>query len=221
MGIECYRYSQVSEIEDIFTKEDVLVDGIDQVNYIAGKFGITPSEYDYPDVLKPYLGRKVWKSTINTVNSHPEMWGNFVKPVKDKVFTGHIINSPSDLVGCGSWDEDWEVLVSEPVEFIYEARGFVYYDKIIDLRPYASDWRNISKLDTSVISSAMTDFTKWEARPNACSLDWGVTKDGRTLLVEMNSFSATGCYGLDDLAYAKMISAYFAQLFGVEDVCRF
>lgn len=221
MGIECYKYKDLREIEDKFTREDVLLDGIDQVNYIFSKFGIVPEEYDYPVVLEPYLGRKVWKSTINRVNSSPELWGNFVKPIKDKVFMGRVINSPADLVGCGSWLEDYEVLISEPVEFIYEVRGFVYYDKMIDLRPYGSDWHNMSRIDTRLIERAMNDYVKWVDRPMACSMDWGATKDGRTLLVEVNSFSATGCYGLDSIAYAKMISAYFAQNFGVEDICKF
>lgn len=221
MGIECYKYYDLREIESKFTKEDVLIDGIAQVNHILSLFDIIPEEYDYPEILTPFLGRKIYKSTINTVNSNPSMWGNFVKPIKDKMFTGRVINSPADLVGCGNWNEDYEVLVSEPVKFIYEARGFIYYDKMIDLRPYGSDWHNINKLDPNIIDSALRAFCKWEGRPNVCSLDWGATDDGRTLLVEMNSFSATGCYGLDDIAYAKMISAYFAQVFNVKDICKF
>lgn len=221
MGIECCQYTDLREIEDKFTREDVLIDGIAQVNYILGKMGIVPEEYDYPTVLQGYMGRKFFESTINTVNSSPELWGNFVKPVKDKLFTGRVINSPKDLIGCGTYGEDNAVLVVEPVNFVYESRGFVYYDKMIDMRGYAGDWHIMRQLNTDVIDRAMQDFVQWDKRPNACAIDWGVTREGKTLLVEVNSFSATAGYGLDDIMYAKMISAYFAQCLGVVDICKF
>ena len=80
-------------------------------------------------------------------------------------------------------------------------------------------------IDTKVIDQAMKDWTKWDGRPKVCSLDWGVvkTEDGnyKTLFIEKNSFSATACYGLDSINYAKMISGYFAQVSGTKDECKF
>ena len=42
----------------------------------------------------------------------------------------------------------------------------------------------------------MEVFVKWDERPVACSMDICVTKDGKTLLVELNDSYALGCYGL-------------------------
>jgi hypothetical protein len=128
--------------------------------------------------LKPYLGRKIWKDTINHISSNEELWsaGYFVKPIKEKAFTGKVISSIKDLVGCGSCYEDYEVLVSEPLDFVYECRGFVYYDELKDLRPYKGDYKYMKYIDTDLIAKAMEDWKKWDERPNSCSLDWGIIR---------------------------------------------
>lgn len=250
LGINTKGYFRVDEIYDEFQIGDILLDGIDQVVYVLNKFNIVSEDENYPKILQPYMGRKVWVDTIDNINTHPELWGNFVKPIKDKRFTGHIINNPKDLIGCGSAYENYEVLVSEPVEFVYECRGFVYYDDMIDLRPYKGDYTYMKYMDTDVIQKAMSDWVKWENRPSVCSLDWGVIKtkkivskefkcnyassvkypiskvtsevdDYKTIFIEKNSFAAIGCYGLYSLTYAKMINAYFANAYGIEDDCHF
>lgn len=42
-------------------------------------------DMDYPEVLRKYLKRRLWKSTANTVNSNPEMWPVFMKPIHNKI----------------------------------------------------------------------------------------------------------------------------------------
>ena len=140
MGFEIVFYNIVSEIYDQFEYGDILLDGIDQINYVLSKFDLRMPEFDYPPELTPYLGRKIWKDTINHISNTPEMWPVFVKPSQsEKAFTGVLIKSVKDLVGCGSCYEDYEVFCSEPVEFVYEVRGLCYYGKLLDLRPYKGD----------------------------------------------------------------------------------
>lgn len=64
----------------------------------------------------------------------------------------------------------------------------------------------------------MKRFVHWDKRPMACSIDIGVTKDGRTLLIECNDAYSLGSYGLQDFKYAKLLSARRSQLLGREDV---
>ena len=52
-------------------------------------------------------------------------------------------------------------------------------------------------------------------------MDICVTKDNKTLLVELNDAYALGCYGLAGIYYAKLISARWSQLTGVKDEYRF
>ena len=90
---------------------------------------------DYPECLKEFLGRKIWRDTINSIAADEKKWsaGWFVKPVESKVFTGKVISSIKDLIGCGAYIDNFEVLYSEPIEFVREWRCFVYYDEIIDV----------------------------------------------------------------------------------------
>lgn len=221
MGFEIIDYFLLNEIMDYYSRGDIILDGVDQVEFALNKFGIKVNNINYPDVLKKYLGRNIWEDTINHINCNPELWPVFVKPVKDKVFTGLVIRDTKDLIGCGRCGANEPVLCSDVVNFVFECRGFIYYDKMIDLRPYRGDWKYMKNMDTDLIDKAVQDFATWEGRPNACSLDFGVTDDGRTLLIEQNSAYALGCYGLQSIDYAKLISAYISQVFDIPDECQF
>lgn len=228
LGAEIIPYHTIDEIYQEVTKDDIVVDYIEQCNEIFGKFGISPSIPDYPSSFEKFLGRKIWKDTIDSISSDESKWsaGYFVKPVKSKVFTGKVISSLSDLVGCGKCGENYEVLVSEPLDIKAEWRCFIMYDKIIDVRPYGLllDQNRESYLyhyDPKVLKEMMEEFCKWEGRPAACSMDICVTSDRRTLLVEFNDAYSLGSYGLPSIFYAKLISARWSQLLNRIDEFRF
>lgn len=228
MGAEIIPYHLIDDIYDDVQREDIVLDYIDQCNEIFNKFGISPEISDYPDELKPYLGRKIWKDTIDNISRDEEKWsaGYFVKPTSSKAFTGKIIGSIADLVGCGNHSENYEVLVSEPIDICAEWRCFITYDDIIDVRPYGllmdkSKKSYLYHYNPKVLNDMMQSFMGWEQRPAGCSMDICVTKDGRTLLVEVNDAYALGCYGLSSVFYSKMISARWSQLMGVKDEYHF
>ena len=228
LGAEIIPYHKIDEIYDRVNREDIVLDYIDQCNSIFSKFGIEQSIPDYLKVMDKFLGRKIWKDTINSISRSEEKWsaGYFVKPVRSKAFTGKIISSISDLVGCGNYSEDYDVLVSEPLDICAEWRCFIIYDEIVDVRPYGLLLDRSRKsyryhYDFKALDSMMEAFISWEERPMACSLDICVTKDGQTLLVEINDAYSLGCYGLASVFYAKLISARWSQILGVKDEYHF
>ena len=228
LGAEIIPYHKIDEIYDRVNREDIVLDYIDQCNSIFSKFGIEQSIPDYPKVMDKFLGRKIWKDTINSISRSEEKWsaGYFVKPVRSKAFTGKIISSISDLVVCGNYSEDYDVLVSEPLDICAEWRCFIIYDEIVDVRPYGLLLDRSRKsyryhYDFKALDSMMEAFISWEERPMACSLDICVTKDGQTLLVEINDAYSLGCYGLASVFYAKLISARWSQILGVKDEYHF
>lgn len=240
LGVEIVKYETIDEIYRLVTNEDIVLDYIDQCLTIFDKFGKHPELPNYPEVLKPFLGRKIWSDNINSINSNPDKWGVFVKPVKEKAFTGRVINSPRDLVGCGSCYENYEVLCSNVIDIQKEWRGFIYYDELIDLRPYNGDWHY--NYNSKVIDKAMEAFKTWEDRPVACSLDFAVieknteimkqteddlqhtvefTTTQSTIFLEANDAYALGNYGLNHIDYAKMISARWSQILDRPDEFHF
>ena len=90
------------------------------------------------------------------------------------------------------------------------------YGHILSVRPYKGDWRK--HYDYRVIENAVKEFT---SAPAGYAIDFGLTDDGRTLLIEVNDGYALGCYGLFYIDYAKLLSARWAELTGTEDECAF
>lgn len=215
MGIETILFSNKLELS-CSAPEDIVVGYVGTVRERLYDFGITTPEIDYPYELTQYLGRKIWKSRINTVNEHPELWPVFVKSVEDKKFTGVVVRQPKDLIGCGSYDGNAECWCSEIVDFIAEWRVFVIYGKIVDVRPYKGDWR--THYDPSPIEKAVSEYL---SAPAAYAIDFGVTSDGRTLMIEVNDGYALGSYGLHYPLYSKLLSARWAELTDTPDHCDF
>ncbi|MBR2401813.1 MAG: ATP-grasp domain-containing protein [Lachnospiraceae bacterium] len=123
---------------------------------------------------------------------HEEKWsaGYFVKPIRNKVFTGKVISSINDLIGCGNCHGNYEVLVSEAINIKAEWRCFILYDEIIDVRPYGMliDPKRKSYLyhyDKNVLQDMLSEFMNIENRPSACSMDICVTEEGKTLLMDL------------------------------------
>lgn len=100
MGAEIVKYEVIDEIYDAVTDEDIVLDYIDQVQTILDKLHVKPVCEDYPAALRPFMGRRIWTDYIDAINANPKKWGVFVKPVRDKAFTGKVINGPRDLIGC-------------------------------------------------------------------------------------------------------------------------
>lgn len=214
-------------MDDIYNKineDDIVLDYVYQVQEVFKKFDKNFEFEDYPEVLKPFLGRKIWKDTINRIASDETKWskGNFVKSVKTKIITGKIIDSLESLVGCGTADEDFEVFVSEPLDIVAEYRCFVLNDEILDVRPYGS-FREETKegylypYNPDVLKKIIDAYSKYDKKVKACSIDICVTKEGRTLLLECNDAYALGCYGLFPISYARFIATRWQEVMQIEN----
>ena len=123
MGFETVKFHDFSELKKS-AKEDIVVGYVDTVRRRMADFGICTPEIDYPDELKSYLGRNIWRTKLSRVTDFPEKWPVFVKPVEDKKFAGVLVRSPSDLIGCGTYGEDPEVYCSDPVAFLRRVAVF-------------------------------------------------------------------------------------------------
>lgn len=215
MGFEIVSFSEPSVLE-ASSKEDVIVRYVETVRNRLRSYKIEPKEMDYPPELSVYLGRKIWHEKMNAINNNPNTWPVFIKPVEDKQFTGIVVNSTKDLIGCGIEGVNQDIICSEVVEFITEWRCFVRYGQILSVRPYKGDWHK--HFDANIIENAVNEFV---SAPAGYAIDFGLTKDGRTLLIEVNDGYALGCYGLFYIDYAKLLSARWAELTDTQDECSF
>lgn len=200
-------------IDDIDSMEDLgptvgIAGYIGDVHRGLQKLGKTiPPNIDYPEPLSDFLGRKIWKSTLAEVRASVNRL--FVKPLEHKAFTGFVWNNDQESrMRIVTHHDDSPVWISEPVEFISEYRSFILYRKVIDCRRYKGDWSKAPNRD--IVETGMKAMGR--RAPHAYTLDWGITADGRTLLVEMNDSYAVGHYGLHPVSYARMLSARWKQM---------
>ena len=218
MGWEIVPYTNAELVRD-HNPDEIIVGHIAAVRASLRALGlVVPAELGYPAALLPFLGQRLWQSTINAVAAQPESWPVFVKPMLDtKKFTGVLVRRVGDLIGCGDQHQDTPVWCAEPLQLLAEWRCFVRYGHILDVRPYKGDWR--VHFNPAVVEQALATYLP--DAPTAFALDIGCTAAGQTVVVEVNEGYAVGAYGLNALAYAKFLSARWAELTGSEDYCRF
>lgn len=215
MGFEIVFFSDINDVPRT-NKEDIVVGYVDEVREYLSSFDIVAPELDYPEEINKYLGRRIWKSKLSHISNNPDTWPVFVKSVEDKKFKGVVVRNTGDLIGCGDYENNTDVWCSEIVNFVSEYRVYVYYGKIIGVSQYKGDFRKC--YDPSVIENAVNDYKNC---PNGYAMDFGVTRDGKTLLIEVNDGYSLGSYGLYYPLYAKLLSARWAELTGSEDECNF
>lgn len=210
LGIETVLFSTNEEF-DRRNPEDVVVGGVIMICHALSQRGITAEHYDYPEELMGFRGRKIWKTRLKDLPK--ERFPVFIKPVEEKIAPGIVVHTWADVQEeYGLIDPETELYCSEPVEFISEWRCFLLYGEIIGIHFYYGDHNAI--YDRSVIDAAVKAFS---VMPVGCALDFGVTKDGRTLLIEMNDGYSLGTYGLEPKLYARLLTARWAELNNTED----
>ncbi len=62
----------IFSLDDVYnqiTKEDIVVDYIQQCENVFAKFNVlNPHVDDYPECLRKFLGRKIWRDSINAIS---------------------------------------------------------------------------------------------------------------------------------------------------------
>lgn len=212
LGIQCVPFSS-NDVLDQGRREDVVVGGLLVTGHALAMRGVKPPSIDYPKSLSRFLGRRVWTTTVGKIELQDLPL--FIKPLEEKELPGTVAQDMTDLGDYLARGEGYPVLCSEPVRFVSERRFFIRYGELADVRHYCGDPG--IQCDDVVASDIIETYAADPNEPAGCSIDLGVTDDGRTLLVEVNDGYALGCYGVDCVAYALLLAARWAELVGVED----
>lgn len=169
-----------------------------------------------PAELAHFAGRKIWTMPLAAVRAlvdTDEATPLFIKPLPadHKLFNGYVVKEFRDLIYTAAVPAETSVMCSETVEFVTKYRVFVRAGEMIGCKHYKGDFRVLP--DFSIVERAIAAFA---TAPAAYGIDFGVTPDARTLLVEVNDAYSLGSYGLGPVTYAKMIAARWQQLVGGE-----
>lgn len=182
------------------SKETLVCGYISSVRWALEELKITePKIEDYPLELMEYCGREIYLSTLEEFQKTNQR--KFIKPVDVKLFKGIVCkDNVHAMIETALHPNDTKIYVSEVVNFISEYRVFINQGLMIGCRHYAGDFTVFP--DFEIVQNAVNDY---HSAPIAYSIDFGITYDHRTLLIEVNDAWSLGCYGLDSKLYANLL----------------
>jgi len=192
-----------------YKKHDIVVGSIESIRSIMSDLRVELPNFYIPDELKKYAGREIYKSKIGTIIERV-MHGEklFIKPIKIKEFPAQIVTSLPLITFIGqNFNDNIDCWTSEIVDFVSEYRIFLLGREPIGCKHYWGDFK--LSLDWNTIDSALADLVN---PPAGWCLDFGVTKDGKTLLIEANDGYSIGNYGLDGMDYARILKERWFEL---------
>ncbi|MGW4249142.1 ATP-grasp domain-containing protein [Nocardia sp. NPDC004722] len=194
---------------DIFIAGDT-----DAMHGAMRQLGIgVPEPDDYPESLRRFLGRMVWKSTLGEVERAVESGSCptvFVKPAKRrKNFTGAVCYSERDFAAFGHVSRCQPVWCSQVVDWQAEYRVYVVDRRIVSVDHYAGD--GSIPLDLDVVETALATY---ERAPSGYGIDFGLLGNGATALVEANDGYALGAYAIRADDYTELVTRRWGELLG-------
>ena len=191
----------------------IFMGGVRETLNIMHRANIKPDILDYPEELKQYLGREVYKKTIADTYTHKGLW--FVKPYHTKQFPATLIKNgmaTPDALTFESHNLETPIWMSSYIpenKRQAEYRCYVLNNKILDVRRYLGSYLIESEMFKTPHIKVLKDIVKnYKSAPVAYAFD--VTEHGQ--LIEVNDAWSLGNYGMDDVLYAEMIEARWKQL---------
>lgn len=214
-SLDFFEWDELTGRHLPLSRETLVVGGTVAVHKALKQICVSiPAPLNVPESLLPFTGRKLWTITLGEIRRLFETGESdsvFVKPLSAaKEFAGMIVAGSTDLTRVRHLDDDLAIQAAEPVAFISEWRYFVLREKVMGTAHYKGDC--FVHPNTETVLNAVSAYT---GAPVAYGLDFGVTADGRTLLVEANDGFALGCYGLDPVIYAEMLEARWCEIVGL------
>lgn len=192
-------------------KEDIIVGSSYITRKHLSRFGLSLPSIDYPEELHTYFNRPIKCSTLGALTDS-DVFPIFVKPLEEKLFCGTVINSKRDLTILSNFSESTPIYTSTIIKFISEWRFFVHYGKIIGFCPYIGHPKDIC--DISLVKNAVSTY---KSAPCGYALDFGLTEDGNTVLIEANDGYSLCNYILPSIPYTKLLISRWCEIMEIPD----
>jgi hypothetical protein len=210
-SVTCFEEKDIDTIP--FSVDTPVFAGVTIFKRIIDKLGVDYAPFDcYPEVLKPYYGRTIVKSTLGEerakFNKNPIPM--FVKPVLPKQFIGNVWSSILNLIPLANIPDSAEVWVCEPINILSEFRVYVHDGEILGVKNYYGDWWRTP--DPLFVDTVVKNY---KPSPIAYGVDIGVADtEGRCFVIEANDGCNLGNYGLDSIHYGEMIVSRWFEIVG-------
>ncbi len=106
----------------------------------------------------------------------------------------------------------------ESIEWVSKWRCYICYDEIIGISFLKGDWHGI--YDSKIVDQILESFKSWNQRPMACAIDFVMTNEGKTILIECKDVFEIESNDLSNFKYARFLSARWSQcLYRQDPLC--
>lgn len=219
MGTDIIFFDDIEEVPA--SKWNIVVGSIEQTNSYFKRLGIPPKmSLNIPTCIERYAGRKITRMKMGEFRKSLEEgrtnYPFFIKPDGlSKQFLGGIV-SKKEIIDMFFTDvqDDVPILASEIVNFVSEYRCYIIEGQIVGINFYLGDFRVFP--DMTVIDAAVAEYSsesvEYGGAPAGYAMDFGVTDDGRTLLIECNDGWSLGNYGLEPSKYCRLLGRRWHEL---------
>jgi hypothetical protein len=192
----------------------LVVGGTVTVHMALRQIGVdVPPPLNLPHLLLSFAGRHIWETTLGEIRKEYDARHRepvFIKPlVETKSFVGCLVTGQAELERMQHLDDELRLQAAEPVDFISEWRYYIHHGNVVGIAQYNGEWSIVP--DSTIVRQAVAAYS---TGPIAYGLDFGVTAEGRTLLVEANDAFALGAHGMDAVSYAKMLEDRWLEITG-------
>ena len=121
-----------------------------------------------------------------------------------------MVKSKSDLIRVLVHDRDTKILQSSVSNFISEYRCFILRGELIGCKNYTGDFTVLPDFDD--VNSCIKDYQDTKTAPISYTLDFGITDEGETQLIEINDGLSFASYGLNNVLFCKMIESRWQEI---------
>lgn len=211
-GTEVILFEEIEEVPT--SKYNIVVAYSDFALKYFERLGFPPMlSLNMPKEIERFADRAIERTTMGVlkdgINEGLIHFPVFIKPdgIMKKFVAGVVSSKSNALVFFDDVADDEPVLLSSVVDFVSEYRGYVIDGELVGIKHYIGDFRIFP--DMKVIDQAISEY---KSQPAGYSIDFGVTDDGRTLLIECNDGWSLGNYGLEDRLYSKLLGIRWRQL---------
>ena len=205
--IEKFHFDEIETLN--ISTESIVVGHIGTIHKALKQLGIEPPlPLQPPKELLPFLGRNVWESTLGEIRKLHKT-PVFIKPLYGlKSFTGYVVTDFKDLIRSAEFNDDFAVLAQDAIKLQSEWRVYVIGKEVKGIGHYNSG-NPIAFPDQTFITETIEAYT---SSPASYGIDFGVTSNNETVLIEVNDGFGLGNYGIVDYQYARFLEARWDEL---------
>ena len=195
------------------SKTNIVVADIDATHAYIKRFGGTlPKALNIPEELMSFTDRNIRYMTMGEFKQDTELpifiKGNNLAKEYSSIFQAGVITKESSRRDFfNGVPDDFPVLVSSYLDIVSEYRGYVIDGQLKGIKHYLGDIRVFP--DMKVVDAAIEAY---KTQPKGYSIDFGITADGKTVLIEANDGYSLGNYGLEPALYSSLLAKRWIEI---------